>query len=322
MLVRRKKVLLATFATVSILVVVWLFVRKSAPPEPKPRTAEDILNERERLAGQLLLEQPLAKTLLAKDWENLKKAFVPARDGRALADVIRAFHIQSKMAVFTPPEKDELLRLLLLAIESRDPKGLPDPLVVAQVERLPEAKSNGEADKLLTKWLQRDGGVIEKKWLAVRKLAGQRLQPKKPALEILRSALYRPDGAESEKAWTTLDQMRNVDARQRLMEEALNRFSRIPDGQQGRALAILAGGLQPTPSLFPKVKAVTLKLLKSGPTDKIEGALRGIDWLSRAGALSPAEQGEIVRGLTAIPDSDRTPFIQAKSEEIIHVFQP
>lgn len=318
----RKRVLLASAATLSLLLAVWFWNRHHTPPEPKPRTAEDILNERERVAGQLLLEHPLAKTLLAKDWEGLKRDFNPTRDGRPLADVIRAFHIQSKMSVFSASEKDEILRHLLLSIEPKESRSPIDPLVISQAERLPEAVTNGEAEKLLMKWIQRDGVNIEKRWLAVRKLAAQRLQPKKAALETLRGGLYQTNPLESEKAWSALDQMRNVVARQRLMEEALSRFPRIQESQQGRALAILSGGLQPGPSLFPKFKTITTRLLKSGPTEKIEGALRGIDWLYKSGALSPAEQGEIVRNLTAIPESYRTPFIQAKSEEIIRIFQP
>jgi nitrogen fixation-related uncharacterized protein len=322
MQISRKKALLVSSAAVMVVLTVWLWSQKNKPIEPKPRTAEDILNERTRLAGELILESPLAKSLLSKNWEAFRKDFLPARDGRKLADVIRAFHIQSKSALFDANEKEELLKCLILAADTKEPKASQDPLVLAQIERLPEAKTNGDAEKLLLKWLQRTGTGSELKWLAIKKLAAQRLQPKKDAIEALRSGLYRADRMDSEKAWSTLEQMRSVVVRQRLMGEAMSQFSKVPEHQQGRALGILSSGLPAQSPLTPKVKTITTRFLKSAQTDKIEGALLAIGWLFHSGALTPAEQGEIVRNLTAIPEASRTPFIQAKSEEIIRIFQP
>jgi hypothetical protein len=319
---RKRTLFISSAAVVLVVLLVWLWNHKNTPPEPKPRTAEDILNERTRLAGELILESPLAKSLLAKNWEVFRKDYLPARDGRKLADVIRAFHIQSKMSDFDPAEKDELLKCLIQAIDAKEPKAPQDPLVMAQIERLPEARTHGDAEKLLLKWLQRNGTGTEQKWLAVRKLAAQRLQPRKDAVETLRGGLYRADRGESEKAWSTLEQMRSVTARQRLMEEAVSQFSRIPDHQQGRALGILSGGLPAKSTLTSRIKSITTRFLKSDQIEKIEGALLAIGWLHRSESLTPAEQGEIVRILTAIPEASRTPFIQAKSEEIIRVFQP
>jgi hypothetical protein len=320
-----RKALISVSASLVILASIYFTVRskQKTPPVDPPRTAEDILTERSQVAARFL-DHRLAKLLTSKNWSAFDKEFSPEKDSRVLGDILRAYFIHLKLDDFTRTEKDRLLHYSLLALDKHSDSQPLDFLLISQVERLPEAITGGEAEKILIRWLSKGGHSIssQKKWLAVRKLGAQRLQPRPDAIELLRAGLYKKDRDESDQAWGAADQVRNVETRNRILSDALTHFSKIPDFQQGRALGIIAGGIRKEASSTSRIKALSLRLLGSGSAEKVEGALRGVVWLESSQTLSPGEKGEIVRILTSIPESVRTPFIQAKSEEIIRLLQP
>jgi hypothetical protein len=319
---------MGVFVSVAIIGTgIFIYKKKHIKTPSKEKTVEELFQERENTAKKEL-ETPLAQLLVKKDWASFEKNYDALKQSGTYAQILRAFYIQNQMGQFNQAEQEKLLAIAIetfVAVTHEKTGKLPDPsLLLTQIERLPPPSKNSSSEKTLLSWIKNGDSTFPLAYsLALRKLACQDLAPKPEAIQaLIKEVFSKKQRVGSSTLINMVDEMRNQKHKGEVLTQILSRFDQLPSDIQPMAFVVLARNIRLTPSSLRKIRSIMARYLKSNKLFDVESALRSILPLNDFKPFTPEERGKIVNLLTAIPESNRTPFVRAKSEEIIKIFQP
>ncbi len=319
---RSLRIALPIALTLSAGVGLWLW-KKSHNRVETEKTVEALFEERKGHANSLL-ESPLAKLILEKNWTRLRSEYQPEKQGETLAKVVRALFIAGKMTGYSPQDQDLLLGLLLQALKSsKAPDVASRGVILAQSERLLPPGKDSPNQTILLGWLRSAPVSAPEYALAFKKLVTQPIQPDSSAMDMVAGQITGSWKKAPESGLVfVLDETRNPEAKLRLLRQLMAQFSKLDATQRPSALIVLARNLGQYPDKASQILKISEKMLKSGGTTEVEAALRAIPPLHAVRPLKGEEIEHTVKILTSIPDSRLSPFAKARIPEIISILQP
>ncbi len=319
---KAKKIILGSTLTLVLASSgLFIYLRHKQKIAQSEKTVEQIFKERSDLS-KTYLTNPLAQFILTKNWDALSTQYQPEKQSALLSNIIRAIFIQNRMAEFSPKDQERLLELLLKSFEANPSKPSHEMgLMLTQMERLLPPPPGSPSEKKLMSYLS--GENQDLRILAIRKLVAQELNPRPEAIQAL--VKLTKGGSQhisSSEIITLIDEMRNTTKKGEVLKHLLSGFDQLPSDMKPLTLVIFSRNMKLNPDSLKKVRAILGQYLKASKILENECALRSILPLNDFKPFTPEEKGKIVNLLTAIPEANRTPFVRAKSEEIIKIFQP
>jgi hypothetical protein len=316
---QKKKLIAIALLTLIVISSAIYFVQRQKHPNAKKSaqpTVEEIMAERALKAGKQL-ETPLGKALADRNWPEVEKLYHPDQQFVQLGEIIRALFIEGKMKAYQAIDQERLMSMVLSTFESMPEKNLHlAGMLVNQLERLPSPKHDSPNFKILKKWASDPKEFALKRKLGVFKLVLNDADPDPAATELLKSAIIDGDTlGQSRAEWIQrVDEIRSYPVQMNVVEYLGKRFKKIPTDAQPTALVVLSHHLNFEPE---EVKKLTLQFFDSGNLSSFEAALKSLPYLIRANLLKNKEKTAIVTKLTNLPPPVKTPFVEAKSAEIL-----
>jgi len=319
---RSLRIALPIALTLSAGVGLWLW-KKSHHRVETEKTVEALFEERKAHANSLL-ESPLAKLILEKNWTRLRSEYQPEKQGESLAKVVRALFIAGNVTGYSPQDQDFLLGLLLQALKSsKVPDAASRGVILAQSERLLPPGKDSPNQIILLGWLRSAAVSAPEYTLAFKKLVTQPVHPESTTVDLVAGQITGSWKKAPESGLIfVLDETRNPEAKLRLLRQLMAQFSKLDAAQRPSALIVLARNLKQYPDKAPQILKISEKMLKSGTTTEVEAALRAIPPLHAVHPLNGEEIEHTVKIMTSRPDSRLSPFAKARIPEIITILQP
>ena len=280
------------------------------------QSVEQVLAERAKQANKHL-DSPLGKAIANRNWVEAQKVYQPALVFHELAEIIRALFIDNKMSEFTADDQEKLLALVIESFTVMPEKNYHQTgLLVSQFERLPSPNHESENFKTLLKWSKASKENPLMRRMGITKLVIQDANPDESALSFFKKLIVGGDtyGVTRSDWIQKIDDMRNPKIKLECVELIAKNIKGIPSDSQAAALVVLAHHLD-VKSLA--TKNMTLRFLKSEDQSKFEAALRALPPILAANLLKESDKTDIVKKLTNLPLSLKTPYVEMKSSELL-----